>query len=326
MKGTLFRAVDTQAERDSLQPLLACLSPDPKGAHEKLTQVHMMLVKRFECNGVSRPEEMARLTLTKVSQERILDIEALAHQEWSRRNSREMSATASEGAHRIAHKTKLRQKPIESVVLEVAQEEATKLLNDELSQENLDRILTRLDPDPVRAATRFEELHDRLEKFFSSHCCQDSASLADRTLNRAARKLRVEPVRNLTEFVMGIAKNVIKESWAIPERTSFKDGLTPPESSQPVRQMQSSAAPADDRELWLDALEDCLRELPNEKRILVLSFHNFGGEKLHKVRKFLATQKGVSPGALRTEVCRLRDDLEDCVRRKLARFSAKGTS
>src|SRR5262249_58621256 len=65
----------------------------------------------------------------------------------------------------------------------------------------------------------------------------------------------------------------------------------------------------------LDCLEQCLNQLENKERELILEYYQ--GEKRTKIerRAHLATSLGLSLNALSIRACRIRNKLEDCVRK-----------
>ncbi|HVG38146.1 MAG TPA: hypothetical protein VM870_02595, partial [Pyrinomonadaceae bacterium] len=69
-----------------------------------------------------------------------------------------------------------------------------------------------------------------------------------------------------------------------------------------------------DRERLLDCLERCLQSLEPERRELILQY--YGGERRAKIegRRRLAERYGASVNALSIRACRIRQQLEKCVR------------
>jgi hypothetical protein len=58
-----------------------------------------------------------------------------------------------------------------------------------MDREALARLLAALDPDPARAAERYEELRQKLIRFFEWERSEIPDRDADETLNRVARRL-----------------------------------------------------------------------------------------------------------------------------------------
>src|SRR5215470_10383215 len=61
----------------------------------------------------------------------------------------------------------------------------------------LQNLLVRLDSDWNRAGEKYEELRRTLIKFFEWNSCFPAEDLVDETLDRVAKKLDVEEVRNV---------------------------------------------------------------------------------------------------------------------------------
>src|SRR6185436_10659829 len=84
-----------------------------------------------------------------------------------------------------------------------------------LTRPALERLLAALDPDPQRAALEYERFRTRLIGLLRWWGAVDAADLADRTLDRVARKLEQGadvPGDSLAAYVRGVARMVYVES------------------------------------------------------------------------------------------------------------------
>jgi len=194
---------------------------------------------------------------------------------------------------------------------------AQKLLN-ELSQEDLDRLLTKLDPNPMEAGRKYEAIRKSLIKFFGSRNCRDPEQLADKSMDRLARRLATEDIQNLGSYARQIAKFVVLEFWRAPEEISLEseqngDNLLP----TPDRVNEFIAAPDEDEEM-MDALEECLGHLDQADRDTILAFHDTIPKTKKYLRELLADQMGITRNLLGVKTCRIRKRLETCVNQRIA--------
>ena len=85
-----------------------------------------------------------------------------------------------------------------------------------LSRASFDRLLSVLDPDPQRAAERYEALRRKLTKLFQWRGCARPEDLADVTFDRAARRIEegatVAP-GDVSAYLHGVALHVAQEHW-----------------------------------------------------------------------------------------------------------------
>jgi len=160
----------------------------------------------------------------------------------------------------------------------------------------------------------YEELRGRLQFFFEWKGCANAPELTDETLNRVAAKLADgeliltdEPRR----YAFGVARFVYLEAVKRAARyTPAGDDTT-----------THAPAPEDDvavREARLAALEACLDTLPPRTQRFLLQYHADDGRQRIDHRKRLADELGIALNALRIRVHRVRAQIEECVRDRLA--------
>jgi DNA-directed RNA polymerase specialized sigma24 family protein len=178
-------------------------------------------------------------------------------------------------------------------------------------------LLERLDPDPKRAEARFHALRARLVRLFAWRECAFPDDLADLTLERVARKLaegtQVRPP-DPWAYVAGVAHNVFRE-------TLRREGRERAALRIQGRDLVPASAPEDER---LPCLERCLEALPASARELVLSYHDGVGALRIAARADLARGLGLTAGALRIKVHRLKESIEACVRTCLGSVTSGG--
>jgi len=73
------------------------------------------------------------------------------------------------------------------------------------------RLFQALDPDPERAGEEYLKLHTRLTRYFASRGSAIPDELADRTLDRVARRLETEVIQSFPKYSMGVARRVYAE-------------------------------------------------------------------------------------------------------------------
>src|ERR1700755_1707776 len=84
-----------------------------------------------------------------------------------------------------------------------------------LTQEDFDRLLAWLDPDPERAGRRYEDIRQSLIKIFNWRGCVDAEDLADEVINRVAKqlhKIMATYVGDSAHYFYGISKKLVYES------------------------------------------------------------------------------------------------------------------
>jgi DNA-directed RNA polymerase specialized sigma24 family protein len=180
-----------------------------------------------------------------------------------------------------------------------------------LDEQALQRLLAGLDPDPVRASQRYEALRRSLIKVFAWELQSEAETLADDALDRVARRLNEGiPILDIVAYAQRTAELVLMEA----RRASRRRDATAVDRAHAV------LPTAADREVEQRhaCLEHCLDELGPGQRDLVLRYYAHDGRARIEQRDALAREQGMSVGALRNRMLRLREKLEECVRSCLA--------
>ncbi len=178
----------------------------------------------------------------------------------------------------------------------------------------LQRLIRRLDPDPENAWQKYRDLRERLVKFFQWNQSQDPEESADEVLDRVGRKPDEEEIRNVAEFVIGVARNVLREGYKKSQRESHIDGWEGGgESLAEPRDREEEIVSGLDHHTRLEALRRCLEDLKPEERSLAIDYYSAVEEKQKEHRRKLAAAAGVTMITLRVRANRLRDRLENCV-------------
>jgi hypothetical protein len=177
--------------------------------------------------------------------------------------------------------------------------------------QHFSRLLTFLcADDPDEAGRRYLRLHKKLEGYFRIRGVTDTSAAADEALDRAGRRIAEgADVPNVDNFCLGIARFIIKEGWRLNTRESTA-------FLQFLEQHEQATAEQIDR---LNLMKLCFQELPQYDQNLLNSYcAALRGQARAKHRRKLADDLGVTVSALRIRVTRLRQGLEDCLK-KLSR-------
>ncbi|MBL8233513.1 MAG: sigma-70 family RNA polymerase sigma factor [Bryobacterales bacterium] len=172
---------------------------------------------------------------------------------------------------------------------------------------NLDQQALAALLEAAGSADHYEELRQRLIRFFRWERCADPEHCADETFNRVAKRLREgERVERLDAYVHGVARFLVKEDQG--QRKLRERALI----ELPVKQASNELTPE------LDCLEKCMAELPADQQRFILRYYQ--GEEAVKIRnrKAMASELGIQLNALRNRALRLRERLEACLQGCLA--------
>src|SRR5260370_8709895 len=100
-----------------------------------------------------------------------------------------------------------------------------RLGDNNVTEEEFDQFLAKLDPDRDIAAGKYQTLRRKLVDLFEHRACRAAEDLADETIDRIARKLKTEEIRNIHLFAHGVALKVYLEIRKDTARFSgFEDG------------------------------------------------------------------------------------------------------
>ena len=180
-----------------------------------------------------------------------------------------------------------------------------------LTSDAFTRLLGSLDPDPERAGERYEDLRRTLMRFFEWRGAPFPEEQTDEVFNRVARKLSegVE-IRNAGSYCYEVARLVCLEALKGVDRKR-----TSLDESHHEAVFVDTADEVRERELRLSCLDDCLDSIPSESRELIVAYYqDEKGDRIDR-RKALAYTLGLKREALANRAQRVRDKLEQCVKR-----------
>jgi len=174
-----------------------------------------------------------------------------------------------------------------------------------LTQEAFDRLLASFGEDPDSAASRYLEARGNLVQFFTWRGCPFPEDHADETINRVAKRMAEgEEIRNPFGYLIGVARMLLLE--INKERAREQKALE--EMARP-----QAAADSEESEPRIDCLRDCLNNLSDDNRELIIQYYQ--GEKGAKIenRKKLTERFRIPVNTLRMRALRLRDKLQVCM-------------
>jgi DNA-directed RNA polymerase specialized sigma24 family protein len=186
-------------------------------------------------------------------------------------------------------------------------------------------LLRKLDSQRDRAAEKYEDLRHKLVKFFEWSSCFPADDLADETLDRLGRILLDRPVLDLETFIWGVAKKIRQENHKRTERVvAITDLPNQGISLKDKGDVEAEIHAIQQDEIRSKCLRLCLHRMHDQNRRVFLQYHGLYGDT-KKQREELASELGLTIGALRVRIKRIRGQLEKCVQECLA-FPAKKKS
>ena len=188
-----------------------------------------------------------------------------------------------------------------------------------LSPQAFQRLLDWLDEGADSNGQKYLEMRQRLVAYFDRKNCLIPDELADEALNRVARRLEevVIVVDTPAKYCYTVARFVFMEHL----REMQKDKVLFDAMRQQSHGNVFSAAETDDekaiKEKMLNCLEQCAGKLEPLNREIIIRY--YAGKERIKIenRRAMADELGITVNALSIRACRIRDKIEDCVRRCL---------
>lgn len=178
------------------------------------------------------------------------------------------------------------------------------------------RLLSWLDEDTNSEGQTYLEMRRRLVAYFDRKNCSTPDELADETLNRVARRIEEEGTiesETPAKYCYTLARFVFMEYL----REAQKENRTLDDIRRYPAAMSGGDEQRDYKEKLLECLDRCMGELESSQRELILRYY-VGKERVKiENRRSLAEALGITVNALSIRACRIRDKLEECVRRRV---------
>jgi DNA-directed RNA polymerase specialized sigma24 family protein len=172
-----------------------------------------------------------------------------------------------------------------------------------LRQEDFDRLLFWLDPDPERAGAIYEKIRWRLIAILASRGCPLAEELADETIDRVARRvadIQVNYVGDQAIYFLGVMNNVHHEYL-----------------KQPVLRLAAIVDDSDQRERTHLCLDSCLERLAPHSRQIIERYYAENRRAKIDLRKHIAREFGITLNTLRLRALRIRTKLQACIKQCL---------
>lgn len=169
-----------------------------------------------------------------------------------------------------------------------------------LNQEDFDRLLIWLDPDPELAGVTYEKIRWRLVTILASRGCDCPEELADETIDRVARRvvdIQATYVGDKAIYFLGVMNNVHHEYLKRPA-------------------LPRPPAPEDDvetKERTHLCLEKCLDKLSPNSRRLIERYYSENKRAKIDLRRRIAAELGIGLSTLRLRALRIREKLQRCI-------------
>ena len=139
----------------------------------------------------------------------------------------------------------------------------------------------------------------------------DAEDLADETINRVTKKLpeiRDTYVGEPARYFHGVARYIVREMLRRKEVA--------------VEEVPVVTAEAEVHSDEYDCLQKCLRFLPADRRELILDYYIYDGRDKIAQHRRMASELGITEGALRGRAHQVRGNLEKCIRECIERMRA----
>jgi DNA-directed RNA polymerase specialized sigma24 family protein len=171
-----------------------------------------------------------------------------------------------------------------------------------------EQLLKWLAPDRDLAGKKYAQIHRSLIKIFQ---CRGSAipeELADKTINRVARKL--------SEIVAGYEGDPASYFYGVADKIYHESLRTPFAQLKPLpAEIADKEHFNEEIELKYECLEKCLGRLPAHIRDIIHAYYGHGQTGREKItkRKEMAERLGIGTNMLWLKAHRIRQSLKECV-------------
>jgi DNA-directed RNA polymerase specialized sigma24 family protein len=180
----------------------------------------------------------------------------------------------------------------------------------DLSANAFAKLLDSFGSDRESAGEKYEDLRRILTRFFEWRGAPFPEEQTDETFNRVARKLdQGAQIKNIGGYCYEVARLVCLESL------KSHDVKRTPLNAKNLWAVTQARDDDADREAHLDCLDECLNQLSNDNRELIMTYYQDEKRSRIDTRKILAERLGLRRDALANRAQRLRDRLEQCVTR-----------
>jgi RNA polymerase sigma factor (sigma-70 family) len=186
------------------------------------------------------------------------------------------------------------------------------------TEENFKLLMSWLGPNDEAAGDKYEHIRQSLVKFFVGRGCWDAEDLADEAIDRVTRKISEVTINYSGDpalYFFGVAKLMMLERH---RQDTLRTDPQVIELRLPAA-TEEGQEEAEQRDRKLECLEQCVAELSEENRKLVMDYYQ--GVKRAKIdfRRRIAERLGIDLKALRVRMFRIRASLFKCMEKCLGR-------
>lgn len=192
-----------------------------------------------------------------------------------------------------------------------------------LTTDRFEKLLSLLAADRETAGDQYELIRLKLVKFFEVRMCPEPDDLADETIDRVARRVGDgETIRSpdLMPYVYGVARNVLLEVWKRERRVPATGDLMAAQTHTHFSVDELTS------EWRFDCFQECLNELSEDSRGLLIRYYARTGHKKIEARAELAASLGVPVNALRIRIHRVKARLQKCMDKCMKRVRTFATT
>lgn len=183
-------------------------------------------------------------------------------------------------------------------------------MTETFSPSSFDKFLDLLASDREQAGEKYENLRQRLIKFFEWRNCEMPEELTDIVFDRVLRKIAEgEEIQNVTAFSAKVAQFVFKEYLRSNERQNQLIEDAPEIQNIKAKETIIEDGATDLRQTCFDK---CLAQFSQEDRKFIIAYYDTDEKTMIASRKRLAEQLGTNLNTIRVRACRLKSKLENC--------------
>lgn len=178
-----------------------------------------------------------------------------------------------------------------------------------ITKENFYALLDWLDLNREAAGQKYEKIRESLIRIFVCRGCFEAEELADIAINRVMNKLPQIIEKYIGEprlYFYGVA-NKIHLEWLREQKKIKQFELTETDA-------YTEPEPEPESESEYECLENCLKSLSVTAREIIVNYYKEEKKAKIEFRRKLALKLGISANALQVKTCRLRANLQECVR------------
>jgi len=166
---------------------------------------------------------------------------------------------------------------------------------------------------------KYVAMRNRLASYFNRKHCFEPEQLADETLNRVARRLSEENTVDsdtpAAKYCYIVARYVFLEYLRESEKTRVLSVDVRQQQDRSNFSVSNRSLEEETQEKRLKCLDHCTEKLDSPSRDLIFGYYTGKKEIKIESRRDLADRLGISMNALCVRACRIRNKIEDCVRR-----------